>query len=267
MDIAPRLSLTVNGKNVTARQIEILAAVQEEGSKTAAAKKLGISVPVVHRYIAGMEESTGEKMISSTPGGSVLTKSGIELTETSRMMNLRFKDERKTTVSCTPVTEELMMSLMSSLHSGADLIVSDDTVNIRMLRNGMTDMIILDDPVHLFDLGGFQWTDAGEMDMVHVDRGRSYVTYRYGAQRIAYMHLDAKGTEYTVDGEMMSLRDLMNSGRSFFVDEILLVREGIRIRSATEPSVLRHMISAVYRDGSNDEIRRILNGLAKNRMI
>lgn len=257
--------MTVNGHTVTARQIEVLAAVHSEGSKTAAARRLGISVPVVHRYIASVESSTGIGLISSTPGGTVLTQEGMRIVETARMMELRFRGERRTTFACTPVTEELMMSVISSVKMDADLVTSDDSVNIRALREGLVDMILLDDPVHLFDLEGYQWADVGSMDMVHVDRGRSYMMYRYGAQRIAYMHLDAIGADYTVEGETLSLRDLMDSGKSFFVDEILLVREGIRLRSATEPRLLRHMINAVYRkDG--DDVSKVLNELLKRRI-
>lgn len=265
MEIEPRLSLVINGQSVTARQIEVLAAVMAEGSKTAAAKKLRISVPVVHRYISSIENSTGVRMISSTPSGSVLTDEGRRVVETARMMDLRFRDDRRMTFSCTPVTEDLMMSVLSSMKIDADLIISDDSMNIRTLREGLTDMILLDDPVHLFDLEGYQWVDVGSMDMIHVDRGRSYVMYRYGAQRIAYMHLDATDADYTIDGETMSLHDLMNSGKSFFVDEILLVREGIKLRSATEPRLLRHMINAVYR-AENENVSKVLNELLRRRI-
>lgn len=264
MNIEPRLSLTVNGHTITARQIEVLEAIASEGSKAAAARKLRISVPVVHKYIASAEERIGTHLIESTPNGSRVTHDGMEILETARSMDLRFRSERRTTFSCTPVTEELMMSIISSLRMDADLVVSDDNVNMRSLREGMTDMIVLDDPVHLFDLEGFQWVEIGSMDMIHVDKGKAYMMYRYGAQRIAFMHLDAIGTEYTIEGDTMSIKDLMSSGKSFFVDEILLVREGVKIRSATEPRLLRHTINAVYRKDS-DDIAAVLNELLKRK--
>lgn len=266
MEIETQISQRVNGRTVTARQIEALSAVQSEGSKTAAAKKLGISVPVIHRYIEGIEESTGMKMIRSTPGGSVLTDDGRKIVESAKMMELRCTECDSICVSCTPVTEELMMSVLSSLKIDADLTISDDLTNIRCLKEGRTDMILLDDPVHLFDLDGYQWAEVGSMDMVHVDRGRSYLQYRYGAQRIAFMHLDAAGKEYSIDGRTMSIKDLMASGKSFFVDEILLVREGIRIKSATEPRLLRHTINAVYRKGA-DCVSPILNEILSRNSI
>ena len=257
VDIRTEISQRVNGHRVTRRQIEALAAVRSEGSKTAAARKLGISVPVLHRYIASIEEGTGKKMITSTPNGSAVTDDGNKLLDSAAMMALRCSDARRTTVACTPVTEELVTAAMSGLNSDADLIVSDDRVNIRLFREGAVDMILIDDPVHLFDLEGYRWTEIGSMDMVHVDKGQSYIEYRYGAQRIAFMHLEAAGKEYRIERRTGSFKDLMDSGKSFFVDWGILAKEGIKIRSATDPHLLRHTINAVSRINS-ETVSKIL---------
>ena len=260
MDIEVTIALKVNGSSITTRQIEVLDAVGKEGSKTAAARKLGLSVPVVHRYINSVEESTGVKMIASTPSGTKLTDDGKMMVNAARMMQLRCS-EKRARIACTPVTEELAMSVISDVRSEADLVISDDRTNMNSLMDGTADMILLDDPVHLFDLENFQFIEIGSMDMVHVDRGRSYMMYRYGAQRIAYMHLDASGVDYRIDGETMSLRDLMDSGKSFFVDEALLNKEGVKIRSATEPRLLRHTINAVF--GNTSKIANVLAELVR----
>ena len=59
MDISVESSQVINGRKVSVRQLEALLAVQEEGSQTAAARRLGISVPVVHKYIRAVEEAVG----------------------------------------------------------------------------------------------------------------------------------------------------------------------------------------------------------------
>ena len=260
MEIRTEISQRVNGHRVTHRQIESLAAVRSEGSKTAAARKLGISVPVLHRYIASIEEGVGAKMIKATPNGSVLTDDGNKLLDSATMMALRCADSPGTAICCTPVTEELAMAALSELGSDADLMVSEDEVNIRLFREGMADIILLDDPVHLFSLEGYRWTEIGSMDMVHVDKGPSYIEYRYGAQRIAFMHLEAIGQEYRIEKRTRSVRDLMDSGKSFFADRILIEREGVKIRSATDPRLLKHTINAVSR-GNSGEVSDILKKL------
>jgi molybdenum-dependent DNA-binding transcriptional regulator ModE len=257
VEIRTEISQRVNGHRVTHRQLEALAAVRSEGSKTAAARKLGISVPVLHRYIGSVEEGVGVKMIRSTPNGSVLTDDGSRLLDSATMMELRCAGVQRPAVSCTPVTEELIGEALSRLDSDVDMTVSEDTVNIRLFKEGAADMIFLDDPAHLFNLEGYRWTEIGSMDMVHVDKGPNYIEYVYGAQRIAFMHLEATGKEYRIERRTRSVSDLMDSGKSFFIDRILLAHEGIKIRSATDPRLLRHTVNAVSR-GNSETMTEIL---------
>ncbi|MFA6680157.1 MAG: LysR family transcriptional regulator [Candidatus Methanomethylophilaceae archaeon] len=265
MDIEIKTSMVVNGQNITSRQLEVLEAIHLNGSKTAAARSLGISAPVVHRYMALMEENTGMTLMASTPTGTELTEVGLRILETAKIMNLRCHAEKGFTVACSPVTEELLMSVISSTKTKADLIISDDNMNLKLLKEGLVDIIILDDPVYLFDADDFEWAEIGYMDMIHVYNGSSYIRYRYGAQRIAYDHLDLEGIVYKVDAETCLLSDLINSGKSFFVDEFLLLKKGIKIRSATDKKLLRHSITAVYRRDSK-EISRMLKALQNKRL-
>lgn len=259
-------SQIVNGHPITARQLEVLRAVRSEGSKNAAAKKLGISTPVVHNYLSAVEKGTGVQLLRSTPNGTELTDEANRILEVAEMTGLRCELGRKFTVACTPVTQELLLSLMSPTKIKGELIVSDDHTNMRLLKEGLVDLIILDDPVFLFDLEGFRWSEVGSMDMVHVDNGPSYVKYRYGAQRIAFAYLDSIGKEYTVDAEVSLVQDLMNSGKSFFIDEFLLMRRGIKVRSATEKGTLKHSINAVYRRDTRC-VQRLLRAIMQKRVI
>jgi molybdate transport repressor ModE-like protein len=237
----------------------VLRSVSEHGSINAAAASLGISAPVAYRHIREIERTVGEKVLRPTPNGSELTGHGTMVLEMISSAEERLSQERRFTVACSPVTEEL---LTSSLPPDADLIVSDDITNLRLMRSGAADVVILDDPVHLFDDDSLQWQEVARMNMVHADRGRSYIRYRYGAQRIAFRHLDSMGTDYSIDSETLSLDDLINSGKSFFVDEILLIRKGIRIRSSTDPSLLRHSVLAVFK-GPSEDTERLLSELLR----
>ncbi len=238
---------------MTTRQIEALLAVDETGSQTAAARRLGISVPVLHKYVAAVQEAVGAPVLKTTPAGSVLTAEGREVASVARAMDSRVTAGRGFTVCCSPVTEDLLMSVVSSLKiPGANIVVSNDEYNIAMLRENRADLAIIDDPLYLFDADEFEMDEIGYMGMVYVDNGPSFVRYKYGAQRVAYMYLDSEDREYTVDSETFSLPELLGSSKSYFIDEYLLVRRNLRLKSAVDPAVLRHAITALYRtDGRN----------------
>ena len=266
VEIEVKTYMTVNGRNISSRQLEVLSAINRLGSKTAAAKELGISPPVVQRYMAQMEDVAETRLMASTPNGTDLTEMGLRLLEISDMMECRCADTREFTISCSPVTEELVMQAVSNTKVKASIIVSDDYTNIRSLKQGMSDMIILDDPQLLSEVDDYEWLDVGYMDMIHVDNGPSYIRYRYGAQRIAYEQLELMGVKYSIDAETYLLSDLMDSNKSFFVDEYLLQRKGLKIKSATDKRLLRHSITAVYRREVK-EITRVLRYLQSKHMI
>lgn len=244
------VSLWVNGVRITDKQLRALKALKGEGSKAAAARSLGVSAPVLHRNIQNLERGIGRKLVVSTPRGTRLTEEARHIIQEHSAIDNRLRHRTRFRVACTPVTEHLMMAIMSASSESMDLVISDDDNNVRDLDAGLVDLIILDDPQFLYDLDDVLWDEVGETSMVHVDRGPRYIRYRYGAQRIAYLHLDSRGTEYKVERTTMLLDELLESGMSFFVDEILLLRRKLHLRSDTDERLLRHSISAVYRSPS-----------------
>ncbi len=154
------------------------------------------------------------------------------------------------------------MSVLSSLKmTDVDLVVSDDEHNIRMMEENLADFALIDDPLYLFDLDDYEMQEIGYMGMVLIDNGPSFIRYKYGAHRVAYMFLDTMRKEYTVDAETFSLPELLSSKKSYFIDEFLLLRRGLRMKSAVDPKVLRHAITAIYRK-ENRRITKILKTLS-----
>ncbi len=266
MKISARVSLDINGTLITSRQLEALIAVRDTGSQTAAAGKLGISVPVLHKYISLISEAAGGPVLKTTPAGSALTAEGSEIAEAAEEMALRCVRKRRFTVCCSPVTEELVMSSLSSLESARPrLVVSDDEYSIRMMKEGRAELAVIDDPLYLFDADEFEMEEIAYSGMVFVDNGPSFIRYRYGAQRVAFMYLETAGRKYTVDAETSSLTELVNSGKSFFVDETMLYRKNLRFRSAVDPKVLRHAVTAIYRKETRN-ISRLIRMLERQRI-
>ncbi len=266
MDIVPQTSLVINGKTVTYRQLEALSAVKSTGSQTAAARSLGISVPVLHKYISNIEDAVGSPVLKTTPSGSSLTEEGEKIASIADSMTYRGDIEHGFTVCCSPVTEDLMMSVLSSAKiPNAHIIVSDDEYNIRMMREGRADLAIIDDPLYLFDAEEFVMDEIGYIGMVLVDNGPSFIRYRYGAQRVAFMFMDSEGREYSIDAETFSLSDLLGSNKSFFIDELMLIRKNLRLKSAIDPNMLRHAVTAIYREETRN-IAKVMRA-AKSRSI
>lgn len=251
MDIRVRTEQLINGQSVTNRQLETLVAVSRTGSMTAAARELGISVPVVHRYIANIESAAGVPVTASTPTGTTLTAAGKEIAEKFDESEARVQDDRGFTVCCSPVTEELMTSVFSSLRlTDVELVISDDVHNVRMMKEGLANLALIDDPLYLYDFDelGYEMDEVGYMGMVYVDNGPDFIRYKYGAQRVAFMFLDSMKTSYNVVSETYSLSEMLGSGKSFFVDEYLLTRKRLKMKSAVDPKILRHSITAVYKE-------------------
>ncbi len=251
----------INGKVVTHRQLEALRAVAVNGSMAAAARQLGISVPVVHKYIGAVGEAAGAPVTRSTPAGTVLTAEGDEILQIFETTELRCSDDHGFTICCSPVTSDLIMSVLSSLRmTDVELVISDDRHNLRMMKEDLADFAVIDDPLYLFDAEEFEAMEVGYMGMTFVDNGDSFIRYRYGAQRVAFMFLDTMGRKYSIDSETFSLSELLGSNKSFFVDEFLLLRKGMRLKSAVDPKILRHSITAIYRR-ETPQVSRLMKAL------
>lgn len=266
MDISIQSSQTINGKTVTTRQLECLLTVEETGSQTAAAKRLGISVPVLHKYISSIEDAAGEPVVKTTPAGSKLTPAGEKIASLARSMNYRCETKRDFTICCSPVTEDLVASAVtSSKVQNVRIIVADDDYSIRMMREDRADVAIIDDPLFLYEAEEFRMEDVGYMGMVYVDNGPTFIRYRYGAQRVAFLYLDSIGKEYSVESESLSLPEMLGSGRSFFIEEFMLTRRNLRLKSAVDPKKIRHVVTAIYRD-EDSRVARVVKAM-RSRLI
>lgn len=267
MDIKPAISLIVNGVPVTQRILEVLKAVYEEGSQKRAANRLGISVPVLHRYLHRMEQRTGTQLLVTSPSGTGLTREGESIVAEYSALRNRIKTGESVVVGGTIVTEELLLSALSKIDRTEkfDLVISDDERNLRDFRAGLMDLIVLDDPLFVYELEGVSWEEIADDELVHVDKGPNYLRFKYGAQRIGFKSLDDQRIKYKVKGTVRYLPYLIGSNLSFFVNRSLLSRRGIRIRSATESKVLAHKIIAVYRE-ENANVLRLLRELKEERL-
>lgn len=248
MRLDPGVNLSVNGHDLTKRQLEVVRAIYETGSQKAAAARLGISTPVLHRYLHQIEAKAGTKLAETTPRGTVLNDDGEALAREYLALLRRMDRRDKLVVGCSIITEDLLLFALSSLNDpeAFDLIISDDARNMRDFNAKMMDLVVLDDPLYAFESEGTIWEPVAEDRLVHVERGTAYARFRFGAQRLGFRHLESNHVEYRVERLEHSLTALLRSNLSFFVNESLAMKKGYALRSATDMELLRHQIIAMY---------------------
>ncbi|MBI0583111.1 MAG: LysR family transcriptional regulator [Methanomassiliicoccus sp.] len=264
LKLEPAVALRVGGATLTERQLEVLRAVYEEGSQNRAAARMGIATPVLNRHLAHIEAKVRTELLVATPRGTTLNEEGERIALEYIALSRRMEHSGGTVVGGTIVSEELLLAALTTAdpEGECELIISDDRRNLRDFNAGLMDVVVLDDPQYLFDLEGTRWQEVATDRLLHVDRGPRYAGCVYGAQRIGFRHLESVGAEFRVVRHFRSPEMMAASGLSFFINESLALRRGMRIRSDTDPSRLVHQINAVYRKETN-RVRRLVSDMRK----
>ena len=78
-----------DGQEISHRQMEALEALHLKGSMKRAAEALGLSTPVLYKYVKEVEVKADAKLVSSTSRGSRLTAEGLGLLRRYRAYELR----------------------------------------------------------------------------------------------------------------------------------------------------------------------------------
>ena len=262
------MALEVNGVGLTSHQLDVITAIYHNGSQRSAARSLGITTPVLNRYVRQIETKIKLKLAESTPTGTVLTADGERIAREYEALHVRMSKSTALVVGCTIITEDLLLSSLSKVDPEGkfDLVISDDQRNLKDFRAGMMDLVVLDDPLYAFDESEALFEEIGFDRLLHIDRGDTYLRFLYGAQRIGFKHLDVSGRTYRIERTERSLASLARSNMSFFVNESLAARKGLKLKSDTDPRLLRHEIIALYHEERQD-IASLLLELKKQRVL
>jgi molybdenum-dependent DNA-binding transcriptional regulator ModE len=273
MEILPEVRLVVDGVHISFRQLEALRAVAETGSQNRASKKLGIAVPVLHRYVRELEAKLGYELLSATPRGTVLTKEGGTIIDAQKRFENRLKEAGNPVVACSPLFFPLVSEAVAAAEKSGykiDIMLGDDRLNTYYLNIGVVGLVVFDDPISAYrekeSYESFELVEVVKDTLLHVRKGRNYLRYSYGAQRIGFNHLDLKDEDYTIKGETRDIRELMGSEYSFFINRSYVLREGLRIKSAIDPGLLMHSIFAL-RVGEGEGLDVLLNRLGRTQEV
>ena len=269
MEILPEVRLVVDGVHISFRQIQALRAIAETGSQNRASQKLGISVPVLHRYIRELETKLGYELLSSTPRGTRLTREGGAIVDAQKRFENRLKEAGNPVVACSPLFFQVITKTVAAVEKSGypmDIMVGDDELNTYFLNIGVVDIVVFDDPVFAYrekeSYESFELVEVVKDTLLYVRRGKKHLRYKYGAQRIGFNHLDLKGEDYEIVGETRDFEELLRSKFSYFINRSLALREGYEIESAIEPGQLMHSIFAL-RVGEEEGLDVLMNRLGR----
>ena len=249
MEIYPQISVLIEKKRITTRQLEVLAEISKTRSQTQASKKLGISTPVLHKYIKRAEKELGFPLIFTTPTSTRLTPEAIEIVKTYKRFIRATTPHRNLAVACTPITQDLLLESLSDLEKADrifDVYIGDDRTNLKLIDSGKVDLVFFDDPLYVYEHeGDFNYQEIAFDTLYHIFKGNSYFKFRYGAQRIGFSHLKSKNIEYRLEGNLSGLESLLNCGMSFFINQSTVIRKRLELTSKTQVSTFNHAIIAM----------------------
>ena len=230
MDARPRVVFVSEGQEITHRQMEALAALHEKGSMKKAADAIGVSTPVLHKYVREIEVKADANLIASTSKGSKLTEAGLVLLRRFRAYELRLKDEDVLRVAGTVVTERCLLSAATELSDNGiacHVTISTDEMNMRLMDEMRLDCVILDDAIFAMEKAqDIQSAEIGSDMLLLKETGSRYARLGFGAQRLAFRYLDEKGIPHDVVRTIYEPTMVDRTDLSYFVNKSL-VRNGI----------------------------------------
>ena len=253
--IEPELHLRINGRHISAKRIAVLSAVDVCGSQNRAASLCGISVPVLHRYLHEMEDIVGVPLVKAERRKTVLTTEGRELLQRYGEYMEAMRRIEMPTIACTPISSPIVRRAADGVKDFLfNIIEADDCTNLLLLQKGIPDIVVFDDPVHVYNYSMHNpqclHFEVFQDTLMHFHAGSGYQKLRFGAQRIGFRYLEKRGIEFTIERVANSVDNLLDTGLSFFINRSLAMRFHFPLKNFTSSSEFNHSILAlVVRNG------------------
>lgn len=226
----PRVIFVSDGVEITHRQMEALAAVNDKGSMQKAAALIGVSTPVLHKYVREIEQKSALALINSTSKGSRLTAEGLELLKRFKAYELRLEDPLVLRVAGTVVSQRCLLTAATELSDEGKksvVTIADDDSNLRLMDEGRVDCVVLDDAMYAMERAvDVETEEIGSDMLLQKDVGLKYALLTFGAQRLAFRYLSEKGIPYEIARTIHEPSILNRTDLSYFVNKSL-VRTGI----------------------------------------
>jgi len=239
-----------DGHEITHRQMEALAALDKKGSMKQAATFLGLSTPVLHKYIREIEEKSGLELVSSTSRGSRLTAEGVELLTRFRAYEMRLEDHSDVLkVAGTIVSESSLLTaatILSDAHKAVQVVISTDEANLHLAEERRVDAVVLDDAMYAMERAPDMLnTEVGSDMLVLKDEGSRFAKLAFGAQRLGFRYLKDKDIPYEIDRMIFEPSMVDHTDLSYFVNKSLVRAGRIKAAGAKDQPWSLHTIVAL----------------------
>ena len=181
------------------------------------------------------------------------------------------RPEQATTLHCTPITHDLLVETISGLEAKGEkyqISINDDWQNLKALYLGRADLVIFDDPNYAIEFEGFKEDkiliiDLYKDTLIHHRNGSRYIKFKYGAQRLGFRHLDAANKKYKILYETSSLKQLINSKYSFFLNHSIIQQNNISLSNNDDSQMFIHPIMAISINPT-EKIRELAKSLKQH---
>jgi DNA-binding transcriptional LysR family regulator len=246
----PRVIFVSDGQEITHRQMEALAALHSKGSMKKAAEFLGLSTPVLHKYIHEVENKSGLSLVTSTSRGSKLNAEGVELLSRFRAYEMRLDDHPEVLkVAGTVVSETTLLTaatILSDAHKQVRVIISTDEENIRLAEERRVDAVVLDDAAFAMERApDMPSSEIGSDMLVLRDSGSRYAKLAFGAQRLGFRYLTGMGIPFEIDRIVYEPRMVDHTDLSYFANKSLVRSGRIGAAGAKDQTWSLHSIVAL----------------------
>jgi len=264
----PCVTFEFSGGRVTEKELRALEAVGAAGKQLEAARRLDVSIAVLHRRVASAEAKVGEPLVVAGNRGTRLTAMGRELVNSYTEFTSRSSAPTSTIVAVTPISEHRVHRALSRIERErrrVSVIVGDDETNVRLFLSGQVDLLLLDDPQFAYDsFRDHPVNVVGNDTLLLFDRGgEEFARYRYGPQRLGFEYLSSIGRPFTVVRFVSDIDSLLESDLSFFLNESLVLRRGSRVRGLTGKPVAPCTLIALVHEDSEAKVTGLLKELGR----
>ena len=213
--IEPEIGIKINGESFNYKLFESLESLSRTYSQRKTAKELHISHSVLNRRIKGAEEKLGEPLVITVGSGSQLS----ELLDIYYKYLARLEDKEEIIIAGGHIITGLLDAVSPTLPYKTLIYSSDDESAYELAKQGLVDILALDDPQIAFNFDlDFRAIAYDHLVLVSPRNPRTieslndlrdlkFVQVRGSAQRLAWQTLKQSKIPYSVDRVVKSQFD------------------------------------------------------------